>query len=69
MSDEREALDLARDLAHTRAQRDGLRNLLGSVYRRLRDGREVLPSQMEALRICYDRRRSLSALPDTPEDR
>ena len=56
----REALEeMVRDLTDARMQRDGLRNLLGSVYRKLRDGREVSPSQMEALRICYDRRRAL----------
>ena len=42
--------EMAVDLSHSKAQRDGIRNLLGSVYRRLRDGRDVLPSQMEALR-------------------
>ena len=62
--------EVAVDLSHSKAQRDGLRNLLGSVYRRLRDGRDVLPSQMEALRICYDRRRTLDALlPETEDER
>jgi hypothetical protein len=59
---QREVTREATELHHVRMQRDGLRNILGSVYRRLRDGREVLPSQMEALRICYDRRRSLDGL-------
>lgn len=60
--------EVAVDLSHSKAQRDGLRNLLGSVYRRLRDGRDASPSQMEALRICYDRRRTLDALLPETED-
>jgi hypothetical protein len=68
---QREISREATELHHVRMQRDGLRNILRSVYRRLRDGREVLPSQMEALRICYDRRRSLDGLTTTdgePDD-
>ena len=60
--------EMVGDLVEARTQRDGLRNILGSVYRRLRDGRDVLPSQMEALRICYDRRRTLDALLPETED-
>ena len=58
---------LGESVIQARAQRDGLRNLLGSVYRKLRDGREVSPSQMEALRICYDRRRPLERVEEGGE--